>query len=81
MDNLKDTKIQTPNGSIINLDTIATLNWTNAPEEIKRVNRQRAVNSKVTVPPILLAQFKFSHLVTSPNLTFIVCVLPGKTIF
>lgn len=51
MDNLKDIKIQTPNGSIINLDSIATLNWTNAPEEIKRVNRQRAVTLEVTPKP------------------------------
>lgn len=51
MGGLKDIKIQTPNGSIINLDSVATLNWTNAPEEIKRVNRQRAVTLEVTPKP------------------------------
>jgi HAE1 family hydrophobic/amphiphilic exporter-1 len=51
IDNLKDTKILSPNGSIISLDSVATLNWTNAPEEIKRVNRQRAVTLEVTPKP------------------------------
>lgn len=50
MDNLKDIKILSPNGSIINLDSLASFNWTNAPEEIKRVNRQRAVTLEVTPP-------------------------------
>jgi len=48
--NLGDAKMTTSDGVILDLDTISDFKWRRAPEQIKRVDRQRAVTLEFTPP-------------------------------
>ncbi|KHE93049.1 MAG: multicomponent efflux pump (outer membrane subunit, RND family of ABC transporters) [Candidatus Scalindua brodae] len=48
--NFGDAKMTTSDGVILNLDTISDFKWRRAPEQIKRVDRQRAVTLEFTPP-------------------------------
>lgn len=48
---LGDVPIATPTGDLVTLGDVAALNWTRAPEQIRRVGRQRAVTLEFTPPP------------------------------
>ncbi len=47
---LDDVKTATPTGQIVPLSSLGSLNWVSAPEQIKRVNRQKAVTLEFTPP-------------------------------
>ncbi|MCP3905084.1 MAG: efflux RND transporter permease subunit [Planctomycetes bacterium] len=49
--NLADVPIAAPNGFIVPLSSIASIQRVNRPEEIARVGRRRAVSFQVTPPP------------------------------
>ena len=50
LNTLDDALIATPDGSVLSIGSLSDFNVTNAPEQIKRVNRQRAVTLEFTPP-------------------------------
>jgi HAE1 family hydrophobic/amphiphilic exporter-1 len=50
INSLPDTPVATPSGNVIPLNNIGTFNWVEAPEQIKRVGRERAVTLEFTAP-------------------------------
>ena len=51
LDNLLDMPLATPSGAIVDLRSIADLRRVQGPDEIRHVDRQRAVTIELTPPP------------------------------
>ena len=51
LDNLLDLPVAAPGGEIVDLRSIATLERVQGPDEIRHVDRQRAVTLELTPPP------------------------------
>ncbi len=50
-EDLGKLKIATPRGDLIELQSVATINFTGAPEQINRRERERAITIQLTPPP------------------------------
>jgi hydrophobic/amphiphilic exporter-1 (mainly G- bacteria), HAE1 family len=50
INSLPNTPVATPSGKIVPLDSIGDFKWVEAPEQIKRVGRERAVTLEFTAP-------------------------------
>lgn len=50
MASLGDVPTATPSGAVVELETISEFRWVDAPEQIRRVGRQRAVTLEFTPP-------------------------------